>query len=195
MNFDEYMNCQNKNNGYVDNNFGAEDPCFSNDFSDYDPTGCNCDDPDDKYISNGLDGKDHCWRPDPVKPLPNYGQLNVFTNLDCPEGDPIANAPVSLYKIDNGCEKLVATKKTDKNGMATFKCLANGFYRVEQELDPCLFECPKYYPSSQFAIRPGHKDQEMYIVQKRKTVDPCLMRTINKAVNAAVRKALGCNCR
>lgn len=208
MNFEEYMNCHNENNGFVDNDFGAMDPCFGMDPDDSEENRCNCncncncddpcddpcDDEDGEYISNGLNSC-QTWRPDPVRPIPTSGTLNLASKLDCAQGEPLENAPVNLYKIDCGCEKLIATKKTDENGEVQFTCLENGVYRAEQNLDPCLFECAQHYPSANFAIRPGHKTQRMVIVHKRRNlVDPCTMRAINKSVNAAVKKALCCKC-
>lgn len=219
MNFEEYMNCHNDNDGFLDNDFGAMDPCFGDPNNDFEEDNnnnnnnnnsrhckckckCKCDKDDDydddpcdddgEYIDNGLDCE-QTWRPDPCKRVPQSGTLNLVSRLDCAQGEPLENAPVSLYKVDRGCEKLIGTKKTDENGAATFTCLEDGIYRVEQDLDPCLFECAQYYPSAHFAIRPGHRNQRMIIVHKRRRlVDKCTMRAINKAVNAAVKKAMCC---
>ena len=87
MNFEEYMNCHNDNDGFLDNDFGAMDPCFedpNNDFEENDNNNnnnnnsrhckckcnCKCDndydedpcDEDGEYIDNGLDCE-QTWRP------------------------------------------------------------------------------------------------------------------------------------
>ncbi|MGL5765208.1 MAG: hypothetical protein ACRCX8_06135 [Sarcina sp.] len=179
MNFEEYMNSQNADEWMND---------------------CDC------HCNNGCDDEDECLedtvdtscmsccRPT-YRPLPSMGRVEVFSLLNCSEGDPISGVPFNLYLIEKGCEKLVASKKTDCHGKVEFNCLENGLYRVQQIVDECVFECPEYYPGKEFCITEATKCQRIYVINKLRQLDRCLKRMIDRAAECAVKRVLSRYCR
>ena len=177
MNFEEYMNCQNGE--WVD------------------PCNCGCkeekeekEDECDECLEDRIDPSCmSCCRP-VYKPLPSMGRVEIFSILNCVDGEPISGVPFNLYTIENGCEKLVTSQKTDCNGKVEFGCLENGLYRVQQIVDECVFECPEYYPCKEFCITEATKCQRIYVINKLRQMDRCLKQMIDRAAEDAVKKVL-----
>lgn len=188
MNFEEYMNNE------LEHEIDCEEECEgSRPYECFEIKPCECGHHhNDGCLEDEVDMSCICK---PVcKKLPVHGKLKVYVNLNCVDGEPISGLSISLYKNDNGCEKKLITKKTDKNGYVEFTCLEEGLYQVEQDIDPCIFECAEFYPANQFCITKKTKCQKIHIINKLKKVDPCLLKLIDKAAERAVRKAL-CKCR
>lgn len=220
MNFEEYMNSERGYDNDYENSYeddyeddyeksrkkehGHKEDCYKDEHEEKDDYSkkcgcfeykhCECCECNDGCLEDTIDTSCICK---PVcKKMPVMGRLIVRANLNCADGEPISNLSVTLFRVDNGCEKKVATKKTDKNGCVEFTCLEDGLYQVEQNIDPCLFECAEFYPANQFCISKKTKCQKIHIINKLKKIDPCLLKFIDKAVERAVRKALcRCKCR
>lgn len=184
MNFEEYMNCQNNGEWIDPSDCGCNCNCSCN-------CHCDCDDEDpDDCLEDTIDTSCmSCCRPT-HKPLPKMGRVEVYSLLNCAEGDPISGVPFNLYRIEDGCEKLVASKKTDKKGKVEFNCLEDGMYRIQQVVDECVFECPQYYPGREFCITESTKCQRVHVINKLRKMDKCLKRMIDRAADAAVKRAI-----
>ncbi|MGL4451960.1 MAG: hypothetical protein ACRCTZ_12285 [Sarcina sp.] len=180
MNFEEYMNCHSANEW--------DDKCSCD-------CNCGCDPEEDCCLEDTIDTSCmSCCRPT-YKPLPTMGRVEVYSLLNCSDGEPISCVPFNLYLIQDGCEKLVASKKTDCKGKVEFTCLDNGLYRIQQVVDECVFECPEYYPGREFCITDTTKCQRVYVINKLRKMDKCLKKMIDQAAECAVKRVLARYCR
>lgn len=207
MNFEEYMNYQNS--GDVCDCEWEED--YDDDFCEekYEPE-CEEEDPycpeepdceyeeeppckcerEEECLEDTVDNSCmSCCRPT-YKPLPRMGKVEAFSFLNCVDGEAISGVPFNLYLIEDGCEKLVASKKTDKCGRVEFNCLKNGLYRIQQVVDECVFECPEYFPGREFCITDRTKCQKIVVINKLRQIDRCLKKVIDRAAERAVNRAL-----
>ncbi|MGL4991914.1 MAG: SpaA isopeptide-forming pilin-related protein [Sarcina sp.] len=191
MNFEEYMNSHNNCEWEEDDcEYECECECECHQECDchheYDcryEQECECEE------KKSDDPECIVFCPD-YKRVPDLGMVEVYSHLNCTNGEPISGMPFNLYKIDRNGEKLIASKKTDKRGRVEFNCLENGMYRVQQVVDECVFDTPEYYPASEFVITDKKKHHRIYVVNKLRKIDKCLKRVIDKAAEQAVKRVL-----
>lgn len=214
MNFEEYMNYQNSGDVCdcdweedCEKDFCEEeceekcepeceeeceeDPyCPEEDCECKEESRCKCPPRDDCCLEDTVDKSCmSCCRPT-YKPLPKMGRVEAFSFLDCVDGEPISGVLFNLFLIEDGCERLIASKRTDRCGKVEFNCLKNGLYRIQQVVDECIFECPEYYPGREFCITDRTKCQRIVVINKLRKIDKCLKKVIDRAAERAVRKAL-----
>ena len=98
------------------------------------------------------------------------GTIKVCKVLDCNGLKPLSGARINLYNIEGVTPELVSSKISDSNGIVIFDCLENGYYRVIEIVDKCMFDKPKYMPWNEIKIDKCNKKAEIKIINRIKNI-------------------------
>lgn len=99
----------------------------------------------------------------------NSGVIEVAAILDCGSREYIQGVKINLYKINGLTPILVASQITDENGIASFKNVEFGNYRVIEMVDKRFFEKPKYIKWNEITINNDNINPKIVILNRLKT--------------------------
>lgn len=96
------------------------------------------------------------------------GEIIVLSKLGSKEGVELKGARINLYILNGVSPRLFDSKFTDARGIAEFKNLPNGSFRVISIVDRRFFEKPAYYNWNEVTIDKNNKRTNICVVNKIK---------------------------
>lgn len=96
------------------------------------------------------------------------GEIIVLSKLGSKEGVELKGARINLYILNGVSPRLFDSKFTDAKGIAEFKNLPNGSFRVISIVDRRFFEKPVYYNWNEVTIDKNNKRTNICVVNKIK---------------------------
>lgn len=96
------------------------------------------------------------------------GEIIVLSKLGSKEGVELKGARINLYILNGVSPRLFDSKFTDARGIAEFKNLPNGSFRVISIVDRRFFEKPVYYNWNEVTIDKNNKRTNICVVNKIK---------------------------
>lgn len=96
------------------------------------------------------------------------GEIIVLSKLGSKEGVELKGARINLYILNGVSPRLFDSKFTDARGIAEFKNLPNGSFRVISIVDRRFFEKPVYYNWNEVTIDKSNKRTNICVVNKIK---------------------------
>ena len=177
----------------------CEEPC-------YDPCEEPCYDPCEEPCHDPC--YDPCEEPccKPHRPNPCYnkcctfkceceeekGSIKVCKMLECNGLKPLSGARINLYNIEGVTPELVSSKISDEDGIVIFDCLENGYYRVIEIVDKCMFDKPKYVPWNEVKIDKCNKKAQVKIINTIKNNSSCSSKVKGEAIIEVLTDKCGC---
>ncbi|MDU5111231.1 MAG: calcium-binding protein [Clostridium sp.] len=96
------------------------------------------------------------------------GEIIVLSKLGSKDGVELKGARINLYILNGVSPRLFDSKFTDTRGIAEFKHLPNGAFRVISIVDRRFFEKPVYYNWNEVTIDKNNKLSNICVVNKIK---------------------------
>ena len=96
------------------------------------------------------------------------GEITVLSKLGTKEGVELKGARINLYILNGVSPRLFDSKFTDSRGVAEFKNLPNGSFRVISIVDRRFFEKPVYYNWNEVTIDKSNKRTDICVVNRIK---------------------------